>query len=123
MDLTDNRLIEACARAAHEVNRAYCFALGDLSQLAWDAAPDWQKTSVCHGVVGVLAGNTPEQSHESWLAEKKATGWRYGPVKDPDKKEHPCFVAYAELPASQQAKDDLFCSTVREMAKVLATVR
>ncbi len=117
--LSDN-VIEACARAAHEVNRAYCLALGDTSQPAWEAAPEWQRSSAVNGVSGVLnEGNGPEQSHESWLAEKRAAGWKFGPVKDPEKKEHPCFVPYAELPASQRKKDDLFVSTVYAVAEAL----
>lgn len=115
----DEKTIEACARAAHEVNRAYCLALGDASQPLWDEAPDWQKASSRNGVAGALGGNTPEQSHEAWLEEKRATGWKYGPVKDPTKKEHPCFVPYAELPDAQQAKDHLFTATVREVARAL----
>jgi hypothetical protein len=111
--------IEACARAAHEVNRAYCIAIGDTSQPRWEDAPDWQRSSAVNGVSGVLKGNTPEQSHESWLAEKQATGWKYGPVKNPETKEHPCFVPYAELPAAQKAKDLLFVTTVRTMAESL----
>ena len=110
---------EACARAAHEVNRAYCIALGDESQPPWESAPDWQKSSAVNGVKGVLAGNTPEQSHESWLAEKAATGWKYGPVKDPERKVHPCFVPYAELPEAQKHKDRMFVETVRLMHEVL----
>lgn len=111
--------IEACARAAHEANRAYCLALGDTSQPAWESAPDWQRSSAMNGVAGVLNGNTPRQSHEGWLAEKKAMGWKYGPVKDPEKKEHPCFVPYDELPPEQQAKDHVFVATVSAMAKAL----
>ena len=38
------------ARVAHEVNRAYCAALGDVSQLQWDEAPEWQKKSAITGV-------------------------------------------------------------------------
>lgn len=111
--------IEACARAAHEANRAYCIAIGDLSQPSWEAAPGWQTSSAINGVKGVLGGNTPEQSHESWLGEKQATGWKYGPVKDPDKKEHPCFVPYAELPPEQSAKDDIYVAVVKAMASAL----
>lgn len=113
------KALEACARAAHEANRAYCIAIGDTSQPSWDDAPEWQRTSALNGVRGVLDGNTPEQSHESWLAEKAATGWRYGPVKDPDRKEHPCFVPYAELPPAQQAKDALYVAVVRAMDHAL----
>lgn len=111
--------IEACARAAHEANRAYCIALGDTSQPSWDDAPDWQKSSARNGVSGALAGATPEQSHESWLAEKKATGWAYGPAKDPAAKLHPCFVPYAELPPAQRAKDAIFTTVVRVVGDAL----
>jgi hypothetical protein len=111
--------IEACARAAHEVNRAYCIAIWDLSQVAWTEAPDWQKESSYQGVEKALAGSTPEMLHISWMAEKIATGWKFGPVKDPDKKEHPCLVPYADLPEAQRAKDDLFLFTVRAVAKAL----
>lgn len=111
--------LEACARAAHEVNRAYCIALGDLSQPSWEDAPEWQKSSAVNGVRGSLTGNTPEQSHESWLKEKQETGWKFGPVKNPETKEHPCFVPYSELPMEQRAKDELFTTTVRAMSKVL----
>lgn len=115
-----NKAIEACARAAHEVNRAYCAALGDTSQPSWESAPDWQRSSAINGVFGALKGNTPEQSHEGWLEEKRAAGWKFGPVKDPDKKEHPCFVPYAELPPEQRAKDHLFVTTVRTMMDAIA---
>lgn len=105
--------IEAAARAAHEANRAYCIALGDHSQPRWEDAPDWQRSSCINGVRGVLAGNGPEQSHESWLQEKRETGWKWGAVKDPAKKEHPCFVPYAQLPPEQKAKDAIYVSVVR----------
>lgn len=118
--MNDQTKIEAAARAAHEVNRAYCLALGDTSQPSWETAPDWQRSSAINGVIGVIAGNGPEQSHESWLEEKRATGWVYGPVKDPDKKEHPCFVPYADLPPEQKQKDALYVTTVRAMLMALA---
>jgi RyR domain len=113
-------LVAACAQAAHETNRAYCLALGDTSQPPWESAPDWQRSSAENGVRGVLVdGNGPRASHESWLKEKADTGWKYGPVKDPEKKEHPCFVPYDELPEAQRAKDDLFIATVKSIAAAL----
>lgn len=118
-NIMNEQHIEACARAAHEVNRAYSVAIGDASQPSWDETPDWQKASIRNGVENMLRslyGFTPEQSHESWLAEKRATGWKYGPVKDPEKKEHPCFVPYAELPAEQRAKDKIFIGVVKAVA-------
>lgn len=117
--MTDQEKIECCAKAAHELNRVYCESLGDKSQLPWQRAPEWQRQSAINGVKGALAGNTPEQSHESWLAEKRAAGWRYGPTKDPEKKQHPCMVPYGELPDEQRVKDHLFCRTVELMKDIL----
>jgi RyR domain len=113
--------IEACARAAYEANRAYCIAIGEVDEAHphWEDAPDWQKQSTRNGVAGALAGNTPEQSHESWLAEKQATGWKYGPVKDLERKEHPCVRAYSELPPDQRAKDAIYLAVVRSVATAI----
>ena len=111
--------VEACAKAAHEANRAYCMVHGDLSQDHWDEAPIWQRQSALTGVIGVINGNGPEESHQSWLDEKEADGWRYGPVKNPETKEHPCFVPYAELPEAQKLKDHIFVGVVQAMAKAL----
>ena len=108
-----------CAKAAHEINRVYCQAQGDESQQHWEDAPDWARESAIKGVQGALAGNTPEQSHEGWLEEKRRTGWKYGPVKDADLKEHPCCVPYGQLPPQQQVKDHLYLLVVRAMASAL----
>jgi hypothetical protein len=53
-----------------------------------------------------------QATHESWLREKVADGWVYGPTKDPARKQHPCLVPFAELPREQQAKDYLFRAVV-----------
>ncbi len=107
----------AIARVAHEVNRAYCASLGDHSQPSWEEAPDWQRKSAITGVEFTIANPdaTPSDSHVSWLAEKERDGWKYGPVKDPAKKEHPCFVAYNDLPVEQRTKDYLFQAVVRSL--------
>lgn len=106
--------LEKIARTAHEVNRAYCNAIGDNSQLPWDESPEWQRKSAINGVAFHLdnCDVTPEQSHENWMREKAADGWVYGEVKDPAKKEHPCMVPYSELPLSQRIKDVLFKAVV-----------
>ncbi len=112
--LTD---VEKIAKVCHEVNRAYCISIGDNSQLPWDDSPDWQKESARKGVQFHIRNPDagPEASHASWLEEKKATGWKYGAVKNVEKKEHPCFVFYHELPKEQRTKDLLFVAVVRTM--------
>lgn len=108
---------EDIAHVCHEANRAYCRTLGDDSQPAWVDAPEWQRTSAIKGVLLPLMNRDakPSDSHESWLAEKREAGWKYGPVKDPEKKEHPCFVPYEDLPPEQRAKDALFLAVVRAL--------
>lgn len=101
------------ARACHEINRIYCESIGDYSQPPWEDAPEWQQESALKGVFLHLEGDHgPEASHESWAKEKMENGWTYGPVKDPDAKEHPCLVPFGDLPLHQQRKDILFMSVV-----------
>jgi len=113
-------MFQKAARVAHEANRILCQALGDNSQPAWDDAPEWQKDSSLAGVQAIFANpkTTSEQSHENWLAQKRADGWKYGPMKDADKKEHPCFVPYDQLPANLQLKDYLFGMVVRAVLEI-----
>lgn len=110
--------VQSIARVCHEVNRAYCQSIGDNSQPSWDEAPDWQKQSAENGVKFHLENPDakPSHSHEEWLKEKEATGWKYGPVKNPEAKEHPCFVPYDQLPEEQKKKDVLFIAVVHALA-------
>ncbi|RZG86808.1 hypothetical protein EXE10_06265 [Acinetobacter sp. WCHAc060033] len=104
----------AIAMMCHAINAAYCQSMGDDSQPAWDDTPESLKQSLIAGVEMHLENPdaTPEQSHESWFKVKEAEGWKYGEVKDIEKKEHPCFLPYEELPDEQKAKDYLFRTTV-----------
>lgn len=111
--------ISQIAAVCHEANRAYCQTIGDNSQPAWGEAPEWQRKSAVDGVVfnldALAHGITPypSHSHDSWLADKRADGWKYGPIKDPEKKEHPCFVPYEDLPLAQKRKDYIFIAIVK----------
>lgn len=109
---------EQIARVAHEVNRAYCQSLGDYSQPVWEEAPQWQRDSAMLGVK--LHRENPEASasaaHESWMAQKVADGWTWGPEKNPEKKQHHCIVPFDALPEAQQAKDYIFCGVVHALA-------
>lgn len=110
--------IEEIARVCHEANRAYCLTLGDASQRPWEEAEEWQRVSARKGVEFNLANPDapPSAIHDSWLEEKRATGWKYGPVKDAEKQEHPCFVPYDELPLEQRRKDILFKAVVASLS-------
>ncbi len=113
--------VETIAMFAHEANRIYCATIGDHSQPVWAEAPDWQRNSAINGVEFVLANPDADEaaSHDSWMAEKIATGWIHGEVKDESKKTHPCIRPYSELPREQQAKDRLFRAIVRAFRSVI----
>ncbi len=109
------------ARIAHEINRAYCAAIGDNSQPAWEDAPDWQKDSAIKGVAFHLeTDRTPQESHASWMKQKKEEGWTYGAFKDPENKKHPCICEYDLLPETQRVKDYLFKAVIESTRETKA---
>lgn len=109
--------IATIARVAHEVNKAYCESIGDTSQKSWEEAEQWQRDSAIKGVEFALnnPSSTPESQHEAWCQDKLSQGWKLGPVKDAEKKEHHCLVPYSELPPEQRVKDYLFKQVVNSM--------
>ncbi len=87
-----------------------------MSQPEWEDAPEWQRVSARLGVELHLSGDHgPEASHSSWMNQKLAQGWKYGPEKNPETKEHHCLVPFDQLPKEQQAKDFLFRGVVHAM--------
>ncbi|MGL4556373.1 MAG: RyR domain-containing protein [Afipia sp.] len=105
--------VEAIAKTCHQANKSYCESRGDVSQVDWERAPEWQKDSAIKGVLFHLSGNHgPEASHNSWLKQKREDGWKFGAVKNPEKKEHPSFRPFHELAPEEQFKDILFSGIV-----------
>lgn len=101
--------LEIVARMAHEMVRAWCELNGDGSLKAWEDAPAWQRDSTTD-TVRFFADNPSADDgamHEAWLAQKQKAGWVFGPVKDAERKQHPCMVPFDQLPAEQQFKDRL----------------
>jgi hypothetical protein len=107
---------EQIARVCHEVNRAYCQALGDFSQPEWEQAPDWQRNSALAGVDLHLDKDVgAEASHKAWMEQKIAEGWTYGTVKDSVAKTHPCLMPFYDLPLKDRAKDFIFRGVVHAL--------
>lgn len=109
------------AQVCHEINRSFCIAMDDFSQLPWDEAPEWQKESAINGVEFHLANPSASAaaSHDSWLTEKLENGWKLGHVKDANEKTHPCILPFSQLPKEQQAKDYLFRQVVHSLKNYL----
>lgn len=139
---------EDVARICHETMRAYCefldhwqkpvatapsiskeppkpttvpVATSPAPPGSWEAAEQWQRDSIIAGVKFRVehSGCTFSEQHDAWRKSKLAAGWKFGPVKDSAKKEHPCLVAYEDLPGSQRYKDALFCAVVDALKPAL----
>lgn len=65
---------------------------------------------------------TVEESHENWVQYKFSLGWKFGPVKDEDKKEHPDLVPFEELPKVEREKDVMDLLARRIVLSTLLTV-
>ena len=69
--------ITAIAHVCHEANRAIQIEQADetipVSPL-WEDLDEETKESAIDGVIGVLNGNSPEQSHNNWMAFKLRNG-------------------------------------------------
>lgn len=108
---------EEVARICHEAVRELCDVISDPALPAWQDAPEWQRQSAINGV-WFHASNPdarPEDSHENWRREKLATGWTWGPIKDAERRQHPCMVPYEDLPAAQRAKDMVFSAIAKSL--------
>jgi len=109
--------IETIARVCHAANRILRAELGEDAGPEWGMAPVHTRDSVVNGVEYLRdhphAG--PNASHENWLSLKESLGWKWGPVKDDVKREHPCFMPYHDLPPEQRLKDAVFHGIVRAM--------
>jgi hypothetical protein len=57
--------------------------------------------------------------HGRWNAERIKKGWRWGEIRDEEKKEHPCLVSWAELSDEIKALDR---NQVREIPSALAAI-
>ncbi len=44
-------------------------------------------------------------SHDVWAKQRLSEGWRFGPRRDDQAKEHPCLVPYEQLPESEKQYD------------------
>ncbi len=63
-----------------------------------------------------LAKTLARNVHENWAAERIKQGWKYGAERNDIKKEHPCLIAYEELPEEEKDYDR---KTAMETIKVI----
>lgn len=52
-----------------------------------------------------LTEQLARNAHEVWAQERIAQGWRLGPERNDQRKEHPSLIAYEQLPESEKVYD------------------
>ena len=52
-----------------------------------------------------LAERLAENAHDVWAVGRIRDGWRYGPTRNDERKEHPDLVAYSELSEEEKEYD------------------
>ncbi|MDQ2800849.1 MAG: RyR domain-containing protein [Armatimonadota bacterium] len=55
--------------------------------------------------MSALTEELAKNTHEVWAAQRMAEGWRCGPCRDEERKEHPGLVPYEHLPDSEKEYD------------------
>ena len=46
-----------------------------------------------------------EHAHDIWARQRQTDGWTFGEKRDDARKEHPCLIAYDQLPESEKQYD------------------
>lgn len=119
--------VEVIAAAVHAAWYAYTvLGLGEEGA-EWGHAPAWQRESIRDAVrfwfkVGLEDPELEKLSHENWMRQRLAGGWRLGPMKDTVAKTHPCLVEYTELPEGQRRKDTVVVQAFRAVATEILKV-
>lgn len=114
---------ETIARVVHEAGFALCQEFGDNSWKHWEETDQWRVDATLDQIESykktLRNGEeiSPRRDHEIWVANKINAGWKYGPVKDADKKEHPLLVAFDQLPPVEKFKNHLFAAILQAFLK------
>ena len=60
-----------------------------------------------------------ENAHDIWARQRLAEGWRYGPERNDERREHPDLVPYGQLPDSEKEYDR---NTALETLKAIVAI-
>jgi class 3 adenylate cyclase/tetratricopeptide (TPR) repeat protein len=67
-------------------------------------SPDLTTVEVPGNLIN-LVEQLAEITHDNWVRQRLADGWRHGQLRDDLLKEHPCIVPYEDLPESEKEYD------------------
>jgi hypothetical protein len=98
---TDEQIAEVC----HAANMAVQKLLGDeCPSLEWEDEDEFIRKTSTGEVQMILAGASPEETHNEWCERLFDQGYICGLVKSRTMKTHPCLVPFRDLPIEQKRK-------------------
>lgn len=126
--MTEEELLEGCARAIHGANTGWNVALKDPAPDApYDALPEWQRDWILRRVqlirdnlwTYVSDDDLARFIHQDWVDFMESMGWKLGTVKNPvgNPPTHPCLKDWLDCSPEQQRKDTMAISIVRSLAE------
>ena len=71
----------------------------------YEPAPVDTSDIVLSEELSTLIERIAENIHDVWAVGRISEGWRYGTVKDPEKKTTPLLIPYTDLPDSEKEYD------------------
>src|SRR5262245_4870456 len=103
--------LRGCARVPFHAARPHDRWHADPSARAPDVSTEYRPEPI--QTAGVTLGDDllalaellAKNAHDRWSSQRFSEGWRYGALRDDQRKEHPCLVPYEALPESEKAYD------------------
>jgi hypothetical protein len=118
--------VEQFGRLNHALRREVARIFGDGTVPPdWDDAPEWMHADSARDARELLGnpGMMAEDGHGRWMRQKIAEGWKWGPVRDDEKKEHPSIRPFDQLPPGERLKDLLRVSLAGSLSGYVALDR
>lgn len=115
-----DRLHEKIARVAHEACRTWAKLNDQPVPPSWDALDASCQAAIIMGVRFSWDGVAVSELHNRWVKYMYAQGWKFGPIRDMEKRVSPNLISFEQLPFREQIKDHIFkgvVDTFREIMK------
>jgi hypothetical protein len=103
---------EDVAVVVHDAQVGLSKAQHSAPPTGWHLLTEVQRRAAVDSVRLARCGATPKGIHDAWREALLADGWRWGAVKDPVARIHPCLVPWERLSKAEQDKDILFIMVV-----------
>jgi len=98
---TDEQIAEIC----HAANRIIQKHLHDeCPSLEWESEEEFIREASVGEVQMILAGRSPEETHNEWCDRLFSQGYICGLVKSREMRTHPCLVPFRDLPVEHKRK-------------------